>query len=572
MTKRLLTLLLAMVLLICVMPIPLSVSADYENTHVNTGNQRYDIIQVALTQVGYKEGSRNYSKYGEYFGNANSAWCGWFVSWCAAQAGVPRSVIKRQGIANASSFGLSTFKASEKTPQSGDLYFKSGHVGFVYKVEGNYFWTVEGNSSDQVEIEKLSLYSSSYWFASPKYGGSNNASHTHDMETGNDSSHPHKEYKACTSCDYKTYTGNVKTVEDCTECIQENCSHEYGDWASSGDSKHKKTCIKCGKENSASHDWEDKEVTREATCGAAGSKVQECAVCGAERKKSISKTNDHSYDDWEYNNDENHSRKCTVCGKKVTEEHEIDEDEAWQTTETEHWQECTVCKEKFQLEEHAFGALCVDPCEVCDYVRPEGHPFSDVWEMDEENHWRACTACDELSTVEPHSYSADCDEDCDVCGYIREVTHSYPEEMDTDGTSHWYECDVCGKVEGKADHIPGPDATEDNPQNCTECGYELVAQIEHVHDFAPIESDSQTHWGTCRCGLELGPENHAWDMASGKCAVCGAISVADTESKNWDFVWLIIGGAVVCTAAITTGVMIHSRKKRKAMEADPYWA
>ncbi len=571
MLKRFTTLFLALVLLVSAIPFALPVSAAYENTHVNTGNQRYDIIQVALTQVGYQEGASNYTKYGEYFGLAKSPWCGWFVSWCAAQAGVPKSVLRQQGIAGVSNFGLTKFYAKDRRPQSGDLYFKSGHVGLVYKVEGDYFWSVEGNSNDQVEIEKFNMYNTKYWFGSPNYGGSNNSSHSHTMETGYESSHPHKEYKKCNSCDYKTYTGNQRSVADCNECMQENCSHEYGSWSSTG-SKHKKTCSKCGKEITESHDWEYVKTLKEPTCGSSGTELQRCTLCGTEQNSSISKTNDHSYGDWEFSDDKQHSRKCEVCGKRVSKDHKVDEEEPWMTSETEHWQECTICKKQFQLEEHTFGESCVDPCEVCEYVRPEGHPFSEEWQMDADGHWRKCTACDEISVKDPHVYSAACDEDCDECGYIREVEHTYPETMSTDGVNHWYECDVCGKIDGLGKHIPGAEATEENPQLCTVCDVVLVEQIVHVHDFAPFQSDAQTHWGTCRCGLKLEPEAHSWDMNTGKCALCGVATVAQTEAKNWDLVWLVACGAVVCTAIITASVMVHNRKKRKAMEGDPYWA
>ena len=83
--------------------IPVQAHADsYENTYVNTGNQRNDIIGVALTQVGYQEGKgtgtwNNDTKYGDYFSNPYTEWCGWFVSWCARQANVPTSVLKTSG-------------------------------------------------------------------------------------------------------------------------------------------------------------------------------------------------------------------------------------------------------------------------------------------------------------------------------------------------------------------------------------------------------------------------------------------------------------------------------------------
>ena len=77
-TTRLLALLLCvMMVLPC---LPLGISAAYENTHVNTGNQIEDLIAVATTQIGYTEGnstsqmggtsggSGNYTKYGAWYG------------------------------------------------------------------------------------------------------------------------------------------------------------------------------------------------------------------------------------------------------------------------------------------------------------------------------------------------------------------------------------------------------------------------------------------------------------------------------------------------------------------------
>ena len=66
----------------------LLVSADYENTYTNTGNQRADIIGVAKTQIGYTEGSNNNNKYGAYFSANNVSWCAYFIVWCARQAGI----------------------------------------------------------------------------------------------------------------------------------------------------------------------------------------------------------------------------------------------------------------------------------------------------------------------------------------------------------------------------------------------------------------------------------------------------------------------------------------------------
>lgn len=56
MKKKIVSAILAVVLLIC---FPVSVFAAYENTHVNTGNQRYDIVEIALSQNGYGEQLKN---------------------------------------------------------------------------------------------------------------------------------------------------------------------------------------------------------------------------------------------------------------------------------------------------------------------------------------------------------------------------------------------------------------------------------------------------------------------------------------------------------------------------------
>ena len=142
----------------------------------------------------------------------------------------------------------------------------------------------------------------------------------------------------------------------------------------------------------------------------------------------------------------------------------------------------------------------------------------------------------------------------------------------SDGTNHWYECTVCGKKEGIAAHTPGPEATEEAAQLCTVCNYELAPKLEHVHKYEPFQTNTLTHWGKCRCGLELMPEAHIWDMTTGKCSACGIDSIAQANSTNWDFVWVVIGVVVAGAVATSVGVMAAARKKRKNLEADPYWA
>lgn len=608
MMKRTLALLLAVACaVLMVMPNTVSVSAeDYPNTHVNTGNQRHDIVQVALTQVGYQEGSNNYTKYGVFHNNANAQWCGYFVSWCARQAGIPTSILPRAGLANPSAWGLSTFTSSQRIPQPGDLFFKNlssnTHMGIVYYVDGNTVYTIEGNTSTTtyegqwVMIRSHTL--SQHRYASPNYTGSSSTpSHTHSYSDHFEDAHPHKTYKQCDTCGYTSYDGGQKVLDNCTQCIQANCSHSYGAWEFSGDSQHKRTCSNCGKTESGDHSWQDSKVLKEANCKESGSKVQKCSTCNAERTRTIDKSSDHTYSAWEYVNDEIHKRACTFCGYAETKEHDLGEEAVWSTDETQHWHACSVCEAQVTKSEHKFGEDCVSPCEVCQYVRPDGHTYSETYSADAEGHWFDCEKCGQKGTSQEHVYSAECDEDCDLCGFTRPVVHTFgtsskvvapsvnsaagatatQEEcqdiMASDASGHWYECQVCGKREGVAAHTPGPEATEESAQNCTVCGYELAAKLEHVHKYAPFQTNTMSHWGKCACGQELQPESHVWDINTGACATCGTKSIVQTNTNtNWDFVWFVACGAGLVLVVALISILSAGRRKRKQMEADPYWA
>lgn len=43
------------------------------------------LLDIARGELGYVEGSNNYSKYGEWAGDPNAAWCAEFVCWCVNQ-------------------------------------------------------------------------------------------------------------------------------------------------------------------------------------------------------------------------------------------------------------------------------------------------------------------------------------------------------------------------------------------------------------------------------------------------------------------------------------------------------
>lgn len=173
---RLMTIITSFVLLMGNLP-QFSVSAAYENTHVNTGNYAYDIVQVAKTQVGYVEGTNNDTKYNRWFGSLsgygyNYAWCQTFVAWCANQAGVPTSMIPRvSGTISAKdtfkkngTYHAGPYEGGSYTPKAGDIiyFYSSGssskhHVGIVSGCSNGTVYTIEGNSSNKVAERSYSV-------------------------------------------------------------------------------------------------------------------------------------------------------------------------------------------------------------------------------------------------------------------------------------------------------------------------------------------------------------------------------------------------------------------------------
>ena len=213
-TKRIISLLLAICLCVGLLPLiqpkvnavtpNYSVSSAYKASEFYsalldvelTGNQREDIINVALSQVGYREGNysgdtggendgyyNNYTESNYWYhnyvstdmpiGGSYAPWCATFVSWCAEMAGIPSSIIGRSTCASRHSYGFdvvfyaggstlysssdndSRFMGYNYTPKKGDLFFTRSwsHVGLVVGVSGSNVITVEGNTNSDGSAE-----------------------------------------------------------------------------------------------------------------------------------------------------------------------------------------------------------------------------------------------------------------------------------------------------------------------------------------------------------------------------------------------------------------------------------
>lgn len=141
----------------------------YPNTHRNTGSHIADLLGVAKTQLGYTElnssgnpipstSDGGYTKYGASFGEPNGAWCAYFISWCASQAGIPSSIVPRLGNCGTltdwyQSRSIYYSRSSGYVPKPGDMVFfnwsggsSAQHIGIVTGVSGNNLYTIEGNT------------------------------------------------------------------------------------------------------------------------------------------------------------------------------------------------------------------------------------------------------------------------------------------------------------------------------------------------------------------------------------------------------------------------------------------
>ena len=527
MLKRAIRLLMLYILILATvfsaLPLAYATPTDHPNTYKNTGNMRADIIGVALTQVGYYEGKNNDTKYGVWYGLNYRGWCGMFVAWCADQAGIPKAIIPKNGTTYPSDFNAKAYSGKNYRPQPGDLFFTpSGngysHTGIVYYLDGDYFYTIEGNTYHNNEPEGVYISRrkiSDYVFGVPNYP----VGDEHVYHAGYESAHPHKEYYRCDHCGDQYYTGKTKTSSSCQTCIVANCSHSYGKWKSSGSTQHTRSCTKCGKKETGNHSWDSGKTTKEPTCAKQGQTTYTCTGCGATRTATIAKLTTHTYGDWSFVNKTQHSRVCQVCSKKETANHKLAD--TWSSDRQGHWYACTDCQGKLQEEKHQFGALCDSPCQVCGYSLEGSHWYSADWETDDAEHWRICEVCDTPSSKAVHLYDNPCDGDCSICGYVRQVSHSFSTELRRDEAGHWRECEKCGLTQAVQRHQPGAAATEEHGQFCTLCGWELAPKLVHSHQYEPVSQDVLTHYMVCSCGERLAAEGHTWDAATLGCSVCG---------------------------------------------------
>lgn len=253
-------------------------------------------------------------------------------------------------------------------------------------------------------------------------------------------------------------------------------AHSYGAWQKVDDNKHTHTCSVCNAPETKDHTWNSGSVTKKATCKEEGVKTYTCTACNAKKTEPIKKLTTHTYDN-------NCDADCNVCSatRSVTHKYKT----SWSKNKKEHWHVCSVCGDKKDVAAHIPGPEATEKnaqkCTECGYTIKAAlsHKceFADTWTTDETGHWYACAGCEEQNSYAEHDFENACDPDCSICGYQRETAHKYAEAYSSDKTNHWYECTGCGDKQEIATHEPGAAATETTAQTCTICGYEIAPAL-----------------------------------------------------------------------------------------------
>ena len=206
----------------------------------------------------------------------------------------------------------------------------------------------------------------------------------------------------------------------------------------------------------------------------------------------------------------------------------------WSSDSFSHWHECSICNGKGDIAAHTYdqetvneqykassatclsgttyymscdcGAKGADTFEIGD-KDPDNHSgiLNNDWKSNDSKHWKEYACCRAHAEEAAHSGgTATCQNKavCSTCNkpYGDLGSHVPASTWSKDASGHWHACQTpnCNEQLAFASHTPGPAATEDAPQICTECGYELAPTLAHTHVWGAWSSNGDgTHTRTC---------------------------------------------------------------------------
>lgn len=177
----------------------------------------------------------------------------------------------------------------------------------------------------------------------------------------------------------------------------------------------------------------------------------------------------------------------------------------WRSDSFSHWHDCSICKGKGDIAAHTYDQQ----------VKTNAYEKSSATCLSGTTYYMSCVC---------GAKGADTFESGDK----NPANHSGTLNNDwkSNDTNHWKEYACCRAHAEEAAHTPGPAATEDAPQLCTECGYELAPALAHTHVWgAWISNGDGTHTRTCAKDSSHTETNTcsggtATCQSSAICAVC----------------------------------------------------
>ena len=215
--------------------------------------------------------------------------------------------------------------------------------------------------------------------------------------------------------------------------------------------------------------------------------------------------------DCEHVYDNNCDAICNECGEARDQQaHQ------WKDATCTNPKTCTDCGHtEGEMLPHSWeDATCITAktCKTCGTTEgePLGHsPAEDDGDCGTDV---LCTVCGAVTTPARLEHIP-CDDDgdcttpitCTECGWliIPAWEHNFAGDWKMDAEGHWHVCqNIDCKVKGeKNGHVPNqPEATEEAPKKCTECGYVIAPQLDHICSYTIANNDEAHHWMECRCG------------------------------------------------------------------------
>lgn len=128
-------------------------------------SEAQSIINKAKSEVGYREGDDNWTKYPPEVPSLewaqNQPWCDSFVSWCAEKTGLRSKYPVSASCSNSVDWFDNKGRYSEYPAIGAQVFFGPGggtHTGIVYKYTSSEIFTIEGNTNDDGSAEGNGVY------------------------------------------------------------------------------------------------------------------------------------------------------------------------------------------------------------------------------------------------------------------------------------------------------------------------------------------------------------------------------------------------------------------------------